>query len=187
MPRMRKRSEPAASSLRRNSAVVLHHLPPPSGRSLADGWCLILALPPPISVQRSHGFTRPTTRRGAECAPPTVKPLYLPTYFRLAASGSRGKSGADNQPLRLHRPQATVSPTAVSYSFLEIRSLKTKQDDGSTCGKTAGSHVSAYARPKTPRPRPAWGGVKVLVSSRRRKTSVLRVRANCGPGRLFTA
>jgi hypothetical protein len=26
----------------------------------------VLALPPPIPVQRSHGFTRPTTRRGAE-------------------------------------------------------------------------------------------------------------------------
>src|ERR1700732_2197370 len=42
----------------------------------------VLTLPPPIPVQRSHGFTRPTTRRGAECAPPTVKPLYLQTYFR---------------------------------------------------------------------------------------------------------
>ena len=64
--------------------------------------------------RRSHGFTRPTTRRGAECAPPTVKPLYLQTYFRLAASGSRGKAAADNQSLRLHRPQAPVSPTAAS-------------------------------------------------------------------------
>src|ERR1700738_3723807 len=79
--------------------------------------------PPPIPVQRSHGFTRPTPRRGAECAPPTVKPLYLQTYFRLAASGSRGKAAADNQSLRLHRPQAPVSPTAVSSSFL-IRSLR---------------------------------------------------------------
>ena len=83
----------------------------------------VLTLPPPIPVQRSHGFTRPTTRRGAECAPPTVKPLYLQTYFRLAASGLRGKAAADNQSLRLHRPQATVSPTAVSYSFL-IGSLR---------------------------------------------------------------
>ena len=81
-------------------------------RSEAGG--AVLTLPPPIPVQRSHGFTRPTTRRGAECAPPTVKPLYLQTYFRLAASGSRGKAAADNQSLRLHRPQATVSPTAVS-------------------------------------------------------------------------
>ena len=69
----------------------------------------VLTLPPPIPVQRSHGFTRPTTRRGAECAPLTVK-----TYFRLAASGLRGKAAADNQSLRLHRPQATVSPTAAS-------------------------------------------------------------------------
>ena len=64
--------------------------------------------------RRSHGFTRPTTRRGAECAPSTVKPLYLQTYFRLAASGSRGKAVADNQSLRLHRPQAPVSPTVAS-------------------------------------------------------------------------
>ena len=56
----------------------------------------VLTLPPPIPVQRSHGFTRPTTRRGAECAPPTVKPLYLQTYFRLAASGSRGKAAAES-------------------------------------------------------------------------------------------
>ena len=69
---------------------------------------------PPLPVQRSHGFTRPTPRRGAECAPPTVKPLYLQTYFRLAASGLRGKAATDNQSLRLHRPQATVSPTAAS-------------------------------------------------------------------------
>ena len=41
-------------------------------------------------------------------------------------------------------------------------------------------------RPMTPRPVQRGGGVKVLVSSRRRKTSVLRVRANCG-GQLFTA
>ena len=74
----------------------------------------VLMLPPPIPVQRSHGFTRPTTRRGAECAPPTVKPLYLQIYFRLAASGLRGKAAADNQSLRLHRPQAIASPTAVS-------------------------------------------------------------------------
>ena len=74
----------------------------------------VLTLPPPIPVQRSHGFTRPTIRRFAECAPPTVKPFYRQTYFRLAASGSRGKAAADNQSLRLHRPQATVSPTAVS-------------------------------------------------------------------------
>ena len=87
------------------SHQVLNHL-------LANG--AVLALPPPIAVQRSHGFTRPTTRRGAECAPPTVKPLYLQIYFRLAASGSRGKAAADNQSLRLHRPQAPVSPTAVS-------------------------------------------------------------------------
>ena len=83
----------------------------------------VLTLPPPIPVQRSHGFTRPTTRRCAECAPPTVKPLYPQTYFRLAASGLRGKAAADNQSLRLHRSRATVSPTAVSYSFL-IRSLR---------------------------------------------------------------
>ena len=79
---------------------------------MADG--AVPTLPPPIPVQRSHGFTRPTTRRGAECAPPTVKPSYLQTYFRLAASGSRGKAAADNQSLRLHRPQAPVSPTAAS-------------------------------------------------------------------------
>ena len=57
---------------------------------LANG--AVLTLPPPIPVQRSPGFTRPTTRRGAECAPPTVKPLYPQTYFRLAASGLRGKA-----------------------------------------------------------------------------------------------
>jgi hypothetical protein len=93
--------------------VAVHYLPHQLlDHLLANG--AVLTLPPPIPVQRSHGFTRPTTRRGAECAPPTVKPLYLPTYFRLAASGSRGKAAADNQSLRLHRPQATVSPTAVS-------------------------------------------------------------------------
>ena len=54
----------------------------------------VLTLPPPIPVQRLHGFTGPTTRRGAECAPPTVKPLYLQTYFRLAASGLRGEAAA---------------------------------------------------------------------------------------------
>jgi hypothetical protein len=80
----------------------------------------ILTLPP-----RFNGYTVLLVRRpaGAERAPPTVKPLYLQTHFRLAASGSRGKAAADNQSLRLHRPQATVSPTAVSYSFL-IRSLR---------------------------------------------------------------
>ena len=109
--------------------VVVHYLPRQVfDQLLADQAILmaggaVLTLPPPIPVQRSHVFTRPTTRRGAECAPPTVKPLYLQTYFRLAASGSRGKAAADNQSLRLHRPQATVSPTAVSYSFL-IRSLR---------------------------------------------------------------
>ena len=83
-----------------SAASMLDHL-------LANG--AVLTLPPPIPVQRSHGFTRPTTRRCAECAPPTVK-----TYFRLAASGLRGKAAADNQSLRLPRPQATVSPTAAS-------------------------------------------------------------------------
>src|SRR5215813_7411569 len=53
---------------------------------MADG--AVLTLPPPIPVQRSHGFTRPTTRRCAECAPPTVKPLYLQTYFRLCDEAS---------------------------------------------------------------------------------------------------
>ena len=48
----------------------------------------VLTLPPPMPVQRSHGFTRPTTRRGAECAPPTVKPLYPQTYFRLCDEAS---------------------------------------------------------------------------------------------------
>ena len=43
---------------------------------LANG--AVLTLPPPIPVQRSHGFTRPTTRRGAECAPPSVKRFRLP-------------------------------------------------------------------------------------------------------------
>ena len=51
----------------------------------------VLTLPPPIPVQRSHGFTRPTTRRGAECAPPTVKPLYLQIYFCLAAQACAEK------------------------------------------------------------------------------------------------
>jgi hypothetical protein len=87
----------------------------------------VLTLPPPIPVQRSHGFTRPMTRRGAECAPPTVKPLYLQTYFRLTASGLRGKAAAANQSLRLHRSQATVSPTAVELQFSN-QILKTKQD-----------------------------------------------------------
>ena len=89
-------------------AVVMHYLAHELlNHLLANG--AVLTLPPPIPVQRSHGFTRPTTRRCAECAPPTVK-----TYFRLAASGLRGKAAADNQSLRLHRPQATVSPTAAS-------------------------------------------------------------------------
>ena len=50
----------------------------------------------------------------------TVLPsdLLSPCSLRLAR-----KAAADNQSLRLHRPQATVSPTAVSYSFL-IRSLR---------------------------------------------------------------
>ena len=94
-------------------AVVAHNLAHQLlDHLLANG--AVLTLPPPIPVQRSHGFTRPTTRRGAECAPPTAKPLNLQTYFRLAASGSRGKAAADNQSLRLHRPQAPVSPTAAS-------------------------------------------------------------------------
>ena len=89
--------------------VVVHYLSHQLlDHLLSDG--AVLTLP----VQRSHGFTRPTTRRGAECAPPTLKPLYLQIYFRLAASGLRGKAAADNQSLRLHRPQATMSPTAVS-------------------------------------------------------------------------
>ena len=86
----------------------------------------VLTLPPPIPVQRSQVFTRPTTRRGAECAPPTVKPFYPQTYFRLAASGLRR-----SQPMRrqLHTPpglssmgvgsnwtRAPVGPTAVSAS-----------------------------------------------------------------------
>ena len=44
----------------------------------------------------------------------TLPPPYLQTYFRLAASALPGKAAADNQSLRLHCPQATVSPTAVS-------------------------------------------------------------------------
>ena len=84
-------------------------------RALAgDG--AVLTLPPPIPVQRSHGSTRP-----AECASRTVKPLYLQTYFRLAASGLRGKAAADNQSLLLHRPQATVSLPAVSYRADRLR------------------------------------------------------------------
>ena len=94
-------------------SVVVHDLAHQLlNQLLANG--AVLTLPPPIPVQRSHGFTRPTTRRGAKRAPPTVKPLYRQTYFRLAASGLRGKAAADNQSLRLHCPQATVSPTAVS-------------------------------------------------------------------------
>ena len=46
--------------------------------------------------------------------PSARQPLYLQTYFRLAASGLRGKAAADNQSLRLHRPQPPVSPTAAS-------------------------------------------------------------------------
>ena len=116
----------------------------------------VLTLPAPIPVQRSHGFTRPTTRRGAECAPPTVKPLYLQTYFRLAASGSRGKAAADIQSLRLHRPQAPVSPTAVS------------------------------APPNDPPACPTWGGVElvpVLQSTRSSQCFTLELTAEVASSR----
>jgi hypothetical protein len=48
--------------------------------------------------------------------PPRVRATHRETVIPsdLAASGLRGKAAADNQSLRLHRPQATVSPTAVS-------------------------------------------------------------------------
>jgi hypothetical protein len=58
-----------------------------------------------------------------------MKPLYLQTYFRLAASGLRGKAAADNQSLRLHRPQATVSPTAVPGAQLWLGVGRNMSDD----------------------------------------------------------
>ena len=151
---------------------LTHHL---LNHLLANG--AVLTLPPPIPVQRSHGFTRPTTRRGAECAPPTVKPLYLQTYFRLAASGLRGEAAANNQSLRLHRPQATVSPTAVSYSFL-IRSLRPNRT-GRINVAPRPLHRARACTPNDPPACPPWGRGRIGPRARRGPPSVLRARAGC--------
>ena len=43
----------------------------------------VLTLPPPIPVQGSHGFLLSDDPPCAECAPPTVKPLYLQSIDAL--------------------------------------------------------------------------------------------------------
>ena len=71
----------------------------------------------------------------------------------IAASGLRGKAAADNQSLRLHRPQAPVSPTAASYSFL-IRMLcpnKPETDQPSLDGRFRGFRSHAQRPTSVPK------------------------------------
>ena len=93
--------------------VVVHYLPHQLlDHLLANG--AVLTLPPPIpnsTVPRFYSSDDPPWCRVRATHRETVIPSDLLSPRSL---GSRGKAAADNQFLRLHRPQAPVSPTAAS-------------------------------------------------------------------------
>ena len=76
--------------------------------------------------RRSHGFTRPTTRRGAKRPPPTVKPFYLETYFRLQPQARAEKP----PPITIFTIAPPASDSVTNRRELEFSNqiLKIKQD-----------------------------------------------------------
>ena len=118
---------------------------PPSGRSLADGWCHPGASTTHIgsTVPRFYSSDDPPWCRVRATHRETVIPsdLLAPRSLRLA------------RKIRRRQPTFTIA-TPASDSVTNRRELqfsnqilKTKQDDGSTCGKTAeATHQPMHAQ-----------------------------------------